>query len=45
MWVEHLARSAGPAAAYPFPYDKNELDFQEFVGGVRSGRLEALQGV
>jgi len=25
--------------------DQNELDFQEFVGGVRSGRLEALQGV
>jgi uncharacterized protein (DUF2252 family) len=25
--------------------DQNELDFEEFVGGVRSGRLEALQGV
>ena len=25
--------------------DQNELDFQEFVDGVRSGRLEALQGV
>jgi hypothetical protein len=25
--------------------DQNELDFQEFVSAVRSGRLEALQGV
>ena len=25
--------------------DQNELDFQEFVSAVRSGRLEALEGV
>jgi hypothetical protein len=25
--------------------DQNERDYQEFVAGVRSGRLEALEGV
>jgi hypothetical protein len=25
--------------------DQNELDYQEFVNAIRSGRLQALQGV
>ena len=31
IWLEHLARRAAPADAYPFPYAGGELDFQPLL--------------
>jgi len=42
MWVEHIARGAGNADGYPFPFLDGELDFRPLLGAVvtdrRSGR-------
>jgi hydrogenase maturation protein HypF len=34
MWVEHLARKAVSAAAYPFPFADGELDFRPLLQGL-----------
>ncbi len=31
MWVEHIARTAGPAEPYPFPFMNDELDFRPLL--------------
>ena len=42
MWVEHLARSAGFAEPYEFPFDDGELDFRPLLQALavdrRTGR-------
>jgi hydrogenase maturation protein HypF len=46
MWVEHLARSAANANAYPFPFLDGKLDFRPLLAGLawdRSRGREAGQ--
>lgn len=38
MWLEHLAQSAGTAAAYPFPFSQAELDFRPLLDAVIADR-------
>jgi hydrogenase maturation protein HypF len=38
MWLEHLARTASAAEAYPFPYHDDELDFRPLLHAVAVDR-------
>jgi hydrogenase maturation protein HypF len=38
MWLEHLARNASRAEAYPFPYRDGELDFRPLLYAVANDR-------
>ncbi len=38
MWVEHLARHAGPVAPYRFPVDGEDLDFRPLLGSLAADR-------
>jgi len=38
MWLEHMARAATEAEAYPFPYRDGELDFRPLLHAVAAGR-------
>jgi len=39
IWLEHLARGAAPAGAYPMPWDGRELDFRPLLEAVVADRL------
>jgi hydrogenase maturation protein HypF len=39
MWVEHLARSSGPVAAYSFPVRNAELDFRPLLAAIVRDRI------
>jgi len=39
IWVEQLARSAGPAEAYNFPFVRGELDFRPLLLAVAQDRV------
>jgi hydrogenase maturation protein HypF len=39
IWLEHLARSAPPAQAYPFPVARGELDFRPLLLAVAQDRV------
>jgi hydrogenase maturation protein HypF len=39
MWLEHLARAGGDAAAYPFPFADGELDYRPLLRAIISDRL------
>lgn len=38
MWLEHLARTASPQEAYPFPFTGGELDFRPLLQAVANDR-------
>jgi len=40
MWLEQLARTAGPVEAYPFPFIGEELDFRPLLQAVIDDRVE-----
>jgi hydrogenase maturation protein HypF len=39
MWLERLAKKANSAAAYPFPFAGDELDFRPLLRGIIRDRL------
>ena len=39
IWLEHLARRAAPADAYPFPFVNGELDFRPLLQAVVRDRV------
>jgi hydrogenase maturation protein HypF len=40
MWVEHMARAAGEAGCYPFPFLNGELDFRPLLLAVAMDRIK-----
>lgn len=40
MWLEHMAREAGPSEAYPFPFHNGELDFRPLLQAVMEDRMK-----
>jgi len=40
MWVEHIARAAGAADCYPFPFRNGELDFRPLLQAVVRDRVK-----
>jgi hydrogenase maturation protein HypF len=39
MWLETLARSSAPAAAYPFPFEDAQLDYRPLLSAVVADRV------
>lgn len=39
MWLEQLARRASASAAYPFPIDRDELDFRPLLAALIADRV------
>lgn len=39
MWLEHLARTSAPVPAYPFPYERNELDYRPLLAAIVGDRI------
>ena len=43
MWVEHLARAAGPAEPYEFPFRDREMDFRPLLSALALDRRRGME--